>query len=68
MNELIGAGNAFRDLSKGINVYPSVGMRRPHAQLTVNFGQSPFVFDIDDMIRVSHSVIAFRYTTLKVSA
>ncbi|KAL8850574.1 MAG: hypothetical protein Q9221_004444 [Calogaya cf. arnoldii] len=43
-------GNAFRDL-KDINVYPSVGTRRPHAQLTVNFGQSPFVFDIDDMIK-----------------
>ncbi|KAL8675207.1 MAG: hypothetical protein Q9168_000460 [Polycauliona sp. 1 TL-2023] len=45
-------GNAFRDL-KDINVYPSVGMKRPHAQLTVNFGQKPFVFDIDDMIKDS---------------
>ena len=49
---LTSAGNAFRDL-KDINVYPSVGMKRPHAQVTVNFGQRPFVFDIDDMMKVS---------------
>lgn len=28
-------------------------MKRPHAQVTVNFGQRPFVFDIDDMMKVS---------------
>lgn len=49
---LTSAGNAFRDL-KDIKVYPSVGMKRPQAQVTVNFGQRPFVFDIDDMMKVS---------------
>ncbi|KAL8731845.1 MAG: hypothetical protein Q9166_003129 [cf. Caloplaca sp. 2 TL-2023] len=49
-------GNAFRDL-KGVSVYPSVGMKRPHAQLTVNFGQRPFFFDIDDMIRREREAI-----------
>ena len=28
-------------------------MRRPQAHLSVNFGQRPFVFDIDGMMRVS---------------
>ncbi|KAI4205879.1 MAG: hypothetical protein LQ350_000064 [Teloschistes chrysophthalmus] len=43
-------GTAFREL-KDIVVYPSVGMRRSNAQVTVNFGQRPFVYDIDDLIR-----------------
>ena len=45
-------GNAFRDL-KDVDVYPSVGMKQPQAHLTVNFGQSPFFFDIDEMMKVS---------------
>lgn len=45
-------GTAFREL-KDLNVYPSVGMGRPNAQVTVNFGQREFVYDIDDLIRVS---------------
>ncbi|KAL8680324.1 MAG: hypothetical protein Q9186_003506 [Xanthomendoza sp. 1 TL-2023] len=48
--------NAFRDL-KDVHVYPSVGMGRPNAQLTVNFGQKPFVFDIDDMIKREREAI-----------
>lgn len=44
-------GNAFRDL-RDIKVYPSVGMKRPHAHLSVNFGQRPFMFDIDRMVSV----------------
>ena len=44
-------GNAFRDL-KDVKVYPSVGMKRPHAHLSVNFGQKPFMFDIDRMVSV----------------
>jgi len=47
-------GNAFKDL-KDVKVYPSIGMKRPHAQLSVNFGQKPFVFDIDGMMSVSTS-------------
>ncbi|MCJ1415487.1 hypothetical protein MMC32_001819 [Xylographa parallela] len=42
-------GNAFRDI-KDIKLYPSVGAKRPGAQLRVNFGQSPFIFDIDGMV------------------
>ena len=44
-------GNAFRDL-RDVKVYPSVGMKRPHAHLSVNFGQRPFMFDIDRMVSV----------------
>ncbi|KAL8637516.1 MAG: hypothetical protein Q9228_005224 [Teloschistes exilis] len=47
---LTDTGTAFREL-KDINVYPSVGMKRANAQVTVNFGQRPFVYDIDDLIR-----------------
>lgn len=42
---------AFRGL-KDVSLYPSVGMRRPQAHLTVNFGQRPFIFDIDGMVAV----------------
>jgi len=29
-------------------------MKRPHAQLSVNLGQKPFVYDIDGMVSVSN--------------
>lgn len=45
-------GNAFRELAGLVKVYPSVGMKRPHAHLSVNFGQKPFMFDIDRMVSV----------------
>ena len=44
--------NAFKDL-RDIKLYPSIGMKRPHAHLSVNFGQKPFVFNIDGMVSVS---------------
>ncbi|KAI4245703.1 MAG: hypothetical protein LQ352_006523 [Teloschistes flavicans] len=49
-------GTAFREL-KDLNVYPSVGMGRPNAQVTVNFGQREFVYDIDDLIRRERAAI-----------
>ncbi|KAI4165874.1 MAG: hypothetical protein LQ342_000305 [Letrouitia transgressa] len=42
-------GNAFKDLKEGV-IYPSVGMKHPQAHLSINFGQRPFVFDIDGMV------------------
>ncbi|CAO1605534.1 hypothetical protein XANCAGTX0491_009050 [Xanthoria calcicola] len=60
-------GNAFRDL-KDINVYPSVGMKRPHAQVTVNFGQRPFVFDIDDMMKREREVISEAIISTDISS
>ncbi|KAL1958827.1 hypothetical protein VTO42DRAFT_3664 [Malbranchea cinnamomea] len=43
-------GNAFREL-KNCKLYPSVGMKKyPGAHIRANFGQAPFVFDIDEMM------------------
>lgn len=41
-------GTAFREI-KG-KLFPSVGMKKSGEHIRVNFGQSPFVFDIDGMI------------------
>lgn len=44
-------GNAFRDL-RDTKLYPSVGMKKqPGAHLSANFGQRPFIFDIDGMVK-----------------
>lgn len=45
-------GKAFEGVKPGIALYPSVGMKKPNEHLSVNFGQRPFVFDIDNMIEV----------------
>lgn len=46
-------GTAFSGLPD-IQLYPSVGMKRqPPVYLRTNFGQEPFVFDIDGMVKVS---------------
>lgn len=46
------AGTAFREV-RG-KLFPSVGMMKPGEHVWVNFGQSPFEFDIDSMILVSN--------------
>ncbi|OQE29749.1 hypothetical protein PENSTE_c002G09687 [Penicillium steckii] len=44
-------GTAFSGLPE-ISLYPSVGMKRqPPVCLKTNFGQEPFVFDIDGMVK-----------------
>jgi len=45
-------GTAFREI-KG-KLYPSVGMKTAGEHVRVNFGQSPFIFDIDGMMSVSN--------------
>ncbi|KAG8571816.1 hypothetical protein GDO81_011790 [Engystomops pustulosus] len=42
-------GIAFTDLPP--NLYPTVGLQTPGEVVDANFGQSPFVFDIEDYIR-----------------
>lgn len=42
-------GVAFRDI-KGPSLYPSVGMKKTGEHVRINFGQSPFVYDIDTMV------------------
>lgn len=43
----INLGIAFRDLIS--NLYPTVGLQTPGEIIDVNFGQQPFVFDIEEM-------------------
>ncbi|XP_049876899.1 ran-binding protein 10 isoform X2 [Pectinophora gossypiella] len=42
-------GIAFRGLPP--NLYPTVGLQTPGEVVDANFGQAPFVFDIEDMLR-----------------
>eukprot|EP00245_Coleochaete_scutata_P013324 TRINITY_DN538_c0_g2_i1.p1 TRINITY_DN538_c0_g2~~TRINITY_DN538_c0_g2_i1.p1 ORF type:complete len:449 (-),score=62.75 TRINITY_DN538_c0_g2_i1:85-1431(-) len=42
-------GTAFREV-KGV-LYPTIGLHSPDEKVEVNFGQSPFVFDIEVMAR-----------------
>ena len=61
-------GVAFRDL-KDVGLYPSVGMKRPQAHLSVNFGQRPFVFDIDGVMSVcDYSLMLLRRRRLTSSS
>ncbi|PVU96602.1 hypothetical protein BB561_001076 [Smittium simulii] len=43
-------GVAFKDLNPSFPLYPSVGMRTPGEKIKANFGQNPFVFDIESYI------------------
>lgn len=55
--ELTAKGNAFHDL-RNVKLYPSVGMKKqPPVHLKGNFGQEPFVFDIDGMVRVCNTLV-----------
>ncbi|EEB15664.1 Ran-binding protein, putative [Pediculus humanus corporis] len=42
-------GVAFTDLPP--NLYPTVGLQTPGEVVDANFGQEPFMFDIEDMMR-----------------
>ncbi|PGH14564.1 hypothetical protein AJ80_05884 [Polytolypa hystricis UAMH7299] len=57
-------GNAFREL-KNVKLYPSIGMRKfPGSHIKANFGQFPFIFDIDGMMgKERHCVQADINTT-----
>lgn len=47
-----GAGNAFREL-KNCKLYPTVGAKKyPGTHIRTNFGQAPFVYDIDEVMAV----------------
>jgi hypothetical protein len=37
-------------------LFPSVGMKKSGEHIRVNFGQSPFVFDIDGIMSVSSAL------------
>lgn len=40
-------------LSLQSNLYPTVGLQTPGEVVEANFGQTPFVFDIEDYMKVS---------------
>jgi hypothetical protein len=54
----VNLGTAFKDI-KGDKLFPSIGMKKPQEHIKTNFGQTPFVFDIDGMIEVGY--IHLRY-------
>ena len=43
-------GGAFQDVTKG-KIFPSISLKRPSEKIYANFGQAPFVFNIDDMVK-----------------
>lgn len=43
--------NALCCLSLQPNLYPTVGLQTPGEVVDANFGQEPFVFDIEDMMK-----------------
>ncbi|KAH8670902.1 SPRY domain-containing protein [Xylariales sp. PMI_506] len=51
----VNLGIAFRDM-KG-KLYPVIGMKRTGEHVRVNFGQTPFVYDIDGMMKQEQAKI-----------
>ncbi|KAI9695146.1 MAG: hypothetical protein M1820_008852 [Bogoriella megaspora] len=46
----INLGTAFKDI-RSDKLYPSIGMKKTHESVHANFGDKPFVFDIDGLMR-----------------
>ncbi|ATY59845.1 Ran-binding [Cordyceps militaris] len=46
----VNLGTAFHDINKG-RLYPSVSLKRAGEQVLFNFGQTPFVYRIDDTMK-----------------
>ncbi|KAF6210378.1 hypothetical protein GE061_013482 [Apolygus lucorum] len=42
-------GVAFSDLPRGWELYPTVGLQSVGGMIDANFGQHPFMFDVEDM-------------------
>jgi hypothetical protein len=57
---LFHAGIAFRDV-KGSNLklFPTVGLKKSGEHIRVNFGQTPFVYDIDGMMKARNTSHSF---------
>ncbi|KAI9893898.1 MAG: hypothetical protein M1814_005451 [Vezdaea aestivalis] len=50
--------NAFSGLQKKGPLYPTIGMKRLGEAVKANFGQYPFVFDIDGMMEREKAILA----------
>lgn len=46
-------GVAFNRLDQSAEYYPCIGLRTPGESITVNFGNEPFLYDINQYIKVS---------------
>lgn len=55
-------GDAFSNI-KSDKLFPTVGIKKLGEHLRVNFGQTPFVFDIDSMMEVSRASPYVMYRT-----
>jgi len=49
-------GIAFRDVKGQSKLYPTVGLKKSGEHIRVNFGQIPFVYDIDGMMKACTSL------------
>ncbi|OAP64520.1 hypothetical protein AYL99_00492 [Fonsecaea erecta] len=64
-------GICFPELKKDVKLYPSIGVKKqPGALLAANFGQRPFVFDIEDrvlseQVKVSREIAKAKVTSLR---
>ncbi|KAH7192955.1 uncharacterized protein B0J16DRAFT_67590 [Fusarium flagelliforme] len=43
-------GTAFHDVARG-KLYPTISLKKPGDYIRANFGQTPFVYNIDDQMR-----------------
>ncbi|KIX07711.1 uncharacterized protein Z518_02365 [Rhinocladiella mackenziei CBS 650.93] len=62
-------GICFRELKKDMKPFPTIGMKKHSGALvTGNFGQRPFVFDIDDKMLSEKANVTRDITKAKISS
>ncbi|KIW34975.1 uncharacterized protein PV07_01704 [Cladophialophora immunda] len=62
-------GVCFRELKKDVKLYPTIGMKKHSgALLAGNFGQEPFVFDIDDKMLTEKAIVSREIAKAKVTS
>ncbi|KAA1468420.1 SPRY-domain-containing protein [Dentipellis sp. KUC8613] len=50
-------GMVFHHIAEDVEVYPSVGLRHANEAVCVNFGHSPFRYDIDDHVQQQRDAV-----------
>jgi Ran-binding protein 9/10 len=62
-------GVCFRELKKDLKLYPTIGMKKhTGALVTGNFGQRPFVYDIDDKVLSEKANVSRDISKAKVTS
>ncbi|KAK8245952.1 ran-binding protein [Phyllosticta capitalensis] len=65
----VNLGTAFRNVpAEKEDLYPSIGVKKPGEHLRTNFGQDPFVYDIDREFRKEQFAIQREISTRNVSS